>query len=239
MPHYRDEAIILRTHKLGEVDRILTALSKNHGQIRAVAKGVRKTSSRFGARLEPFMVADLQLFEGKNLDTVSQVEQLANYGASIVSDYARYTAASAIVEAAERLTRETSSAQHYMLLLGALRTLSQGLQPASQVLDSYLLRALALSGWVPDLDACHSCGDSEPVAFSIHTGHVSCNHCSMPGSVRLGDRGLRLMTNLLRGEWEQIALAEPGVKTTVSGVISGYLQWQLERGLKSLNHVER
>jgi DNA repair protein RecO (recombination protein O) len=239
MPHYRDEAIILRTHKLGEVDRILTALSKNHGQIRAVAKGVRKTTSRFGARLEPFMVADLQLYEGKNLDTVSQVEQLANYGADIVSDYARYTAASAIVEAAERLTRETSSSQHYMLLLGALRTLSQGLQPASQVLDSYLLRALALSGWVPDLDSCQGCGDAEPIAFSIHTGHVSCNDCTMPGSVRLGGKGLSLMTNLLRGEWEQVALSEMNVRATVSGVISGYLQWQLERGLKSLSHVER
>ena len=70
MPHYRDEGIVLRTHKLGEVDRIVTVLTKNHWQIRAVAKGVRKTSSRFGARLEPFMVADLQLYEGKNLDTV-------------------------------------------------------------------------------------------------------------------------------------------------------------------------
>ena len=63
MPHYRDEGIVLRTHKLGEVDRIVTVLTKSHGQIRAVAKGVRKTSSRFGARLEPFMVADLQLYE--------------------------------------------------------------------------------------------------------------------------------------------------------------------------------
>lgn len=239
MPHYRDEAIILRTHKLGEVDRILTALSKNHGQIRAVAKGVRKTTSRFGARLEPFMVADLQLYEGKNLDTVSQVEQLANYGSQIVSDYPTYTAASAIVEAAERLTRETSSSQHYMLLLGALRTLSQRVQPASQVLDSYLLRALALSGWVPDLNSCQGCGDTEPIAFSVHTGHVSCNDCTMPGSVRLGPSGLKLMTNLLRGEWEQVELADAGVKTTVSGVISGYMQWQLERGLKALNYVER
>jgi DNA repair protein RecO (recombination protein O) len=61
----------------------------------------------------------------------------------------------------------------------------------------------------------------------------------MPGSVRLGPSGLKLMTNLLRGEWEQVELADAGVKTTVSGVISGYMQWQLERGLKALNYVER
>src|SRR4051812_14657484 len=58
---YRDDAVVLRTHKLGEADRIITLLTKHHGQVRAVAKGVRRTSSRFGARLEPFMVADLQL----------------------------------------------------------------------------------------------------------------------------------------------------------------------------------
>ena len=138
MPHYRDEAIVLRTHKLGEVDRILTLLTRNHGQVRAVAKGVRKTSSRFGARLEPFMACDLQLYEGKNLDTVSQAEQIANYGAGIVNDYSRYTVASTIVEAAEKLTRELSNERHYLLVIGALRTLSQAEVEPSQVLDSYL-----------------------------------------------------------------------------------------------------
>jgi DNA repair protein RecO (recombination protein O) len=239
MPHYRDEAIILRTHKLGEVDRILTLLTRNHGQVRAVAKGVRKTTSRFGARLEPFMVADLQLFEGRNLDTVSQVEQLSNYGAPIVADYSTYTAASAMVEAAERMTRESSSSQHYLLLLGALRTLASGAQPSSQVLDSYLLRSLALSGWVPRLDACANCGSVKAASFSIHTGAVCCLDCDIPGSVRLGEGGLAHMQALLIGDWESVAQGLPQVRSNVSGVIAGYLQWQLERGLKSLNHVER
>ena len=70
MPTYRDEAVILRTHKLGEADRIVTLLTRYHGQVRAVAKGVRRTASKFGSRLEPFMVADIQFYEGRNLDTV-------------------------------------------------------------------------------------------------------------------------------------------------------------------------
>lgn len=238
MPHYRDEAIVLRTHKLGEVDRILTLLTRNHGQVRAVAKGVRKTTSRFGARLEPFMVADLQLYEGRNLDTVSQAEQLASYGAEIVADYSRYTIACAMVEAAERLTRETSSEQHYLLLLGGLRTLAALERPSNQVLDSYLLRALSLSGWIPDLEFCHSCA-VEAESFSIHTGLVSCHGCELPGSVRLGTQGLALMRALLKGAWDNVALATDQTKTAVSGVVSGYLQWQLEKGLRSLNHVER
>ena len=77
MPLYRDEAVVLRTHQLGEADRIITALTRSRGKIRTVAKGVRRTSSRFGARLEPFMVADVQLYQGRTLDIVQQAESLA------------------------------------------------------------------------------------------------------------------------------------------------------------------
>ncbi|QRN79320.1 MAG: DNA repair protein RecO, partial [Nocardiopsis sp. BM-2018] len=66
MPSFRDDAIVLRTHLLGEADRIVTLLTRNHGKIRAVAKGVRKTSSRFGSRLEPFMFVDIQWASGKS-----------------------------------------------------------------------------------------------------------------------------------------------------------------------------
>ena len=238
MPTYRDEAVILRTHKLGEVDRILTLLTRQHGQIRAVAKGVRKTSSRFGGRLEPFMVVDLQLYEGRSLDTVSQAEQLANYGAVIASDYPRFTIANAIAEAAERMTREVSSERNYLLVLGALRTLAAGEIRPDQVLDSYLLRSLSLSGWVPALDECSSCG-SEPVSFSTHTGAVSCRQCTLPGSVQLGTAGLHHMKSLLAGAWEEVSEASDAVRSGVSGVIAGYMQWQLERGLRSLSFVER
>jgi DNA repair protein RecO (recombination protein O) len=238
MPHYRDEGIVLRTHKLGEVDRIVTVLTKNHGQIRAVAKGVRKTSSRFGARLEPFMVADLQLYEGKNLDTVSQAEQLANYGSNIVSDYAKYTAGTAILEAAERLTRESSSSQHYLLVIGAIRTLANLQERADQVLDSYLLRSLSISGWVPSLDACHTCGN-DPIYFSTHSGAVSCQSCQLAGAVSIGSTGLSHMRSLLAGDWASVANTRDADRARVSGVIAAYLQWQLERGLKSLQHVER
>ena len=104
MPLYRDEAIVLRTQKLGEADRIVTLLTRQHGKVRAVAKGVRRTRSRFGARLEPAMVVDVQLYEGRSLDTVTQAETLAPYGDAIARDYVSYTAATAMLETAERLT---------------------------------------------------------------------------------------------------------------------------------------
>ena len=76
MPTYRDEAVVLRTHKLGEADRIITLLSRDHGKVRAVARGVRRTSSKFGGRLEPFSHVDLQFATGRTLDVITQAVTL-------------------------------------------------------------------------------------------------------------------------------------------------------------------
>src|SRR3954470_22856799 len=122
---YRDEGVVLRTQKLGEAARIVPLLTRQHGKVRAVAKGVRRTGSKFGSRLEPFMVADVQLYEGRSLDVVTQAESLGSYGADIAGDYASYTAANAMVETADRVTEAESSLQQYLLLVGALRSLAR------------------------------------------------------------------------------------------------------------------
>ena len=104
MPLYRDEAVVLRTHKLGEADRIITLLTRQHGRVRAVAKGVRRTTSRWGSRLEPFTHVDLQLAEGRSLDVITQAETLDPFHARLGLDYDRYTAGTVMLETAERLT---------------------------------------------------------------------------------------------------------------------------------------
>ena len=106
MPQYRDEGIVLRTQRLGEADRIVTVLTRNSGRVRAVAKGVRKTTSRFGARVEPFGHIDAHFHIGKSLDILSQVESFYSYGATLSQDYAKWTAGQAMLETAERLTPE-------------------------------------------------------------------------------------------------------------------------------------
>ena len=183
MPVYRDEAVVLRTHKLGEADRIVTLLTRQHGKVRAVAKGVRRTGSKFGSRLEPFMVADLQLYEGRSLDVVTQAESLGSYGALITQDYSAYTAANAMVEAADKLTEAEGSLQQYLLLVGALRSLSRHEHGASLTLDSYLLRALALAGWAPSFQDCARCGRvGEHTAVVVQLGGVVCDECAPPGT---------------------------------------------------------
>src|SRR5207249_930002 len=140
VPLYRDDAVVLRLQKLGEADRIVTLLTKRNGRVRAVAKGIRKTTSRFGARLEPFNHVDVQLATGRSLHVVSQVETLSPYGRDVASHYPSYTAASAIAETAERLTEDHEPAlRQYLLVVGALRTISTGEHASSLVLDAYLL----------------------------------------------------------------------------------------------------
>src|SRR5262245_34480486 len=97
---YRDEGVALRTQNVGEADRIVTVLTREHGRVRAVGKGVRRTSSKFGARLEPFTHIDVQFHTGRSLDIVTQVESMASYGADLAGDYARYTAGTAMLETA-------------------------------------------------------------------------------------------------------------------------------------------
>ena len=123
---YRDEGIVLRTQKLGEADRIVSLLTRSHGRVRAVAKGVRRTTSRFGARVEPFMHVDVQFATGRTLDVITQAETIAPLGVRITDDYGRYTAGTAILETAERFTAEERepSVQQFHLLAGALRSLA-------------------------------------------------------------------------------------------------------------------
>lgn len=242
MPTYRDEAIVLRTHKLGEADRIITMLTRNHGRIRAVAKGVRKTNSRIGARLEPFGHVDVQLHEGRGLDTVNQVESIAAHGAGLTSDYGAWTAGIAMLETAERLTPEEKlpSTQQFLLLVGGLRTLAAGDHTATLVLDAFLLRSLAIAGWSASFVDCARCGEEGPHrAFSIQGGGSLCPSCRGAGSATPAPETLALMGALLSGDWELADASEPRHQREASGLIAAYLQWHLERGLRSLPYVDR
>lgn len=240
MPLYRDEAVVLRTHKLGEADRILTMLSRNHGKIRAVAKGVRRTGSKFGARLEPFMVADVQLYKGRNLDIVNQAETLGSYGANISADYGTYTAASVMVETADKVTEDEGSLQQYLLLVGALRSLSRREHEASLTLDSYLLRALSVAGWAPSFADCAITGVPGPhSAFVVQLGGVVADDVAPPGAPRLDPRTIGLLSALLTGDWQTADESTDRTRAQASGIVAAYTQFHLDRGLRSLPHLDR
>jgi DNA repair protein RecO (recombination protein O) len=257
---YRDDGIVLRTHKLGEADRIVTVLARKTGRIRAVAKGVRKTRSRFGARLEPFTHVDLLLYTGRTLDVITQAETVRSYGEGLAADYPRYTTGTAMLETAERFTaiEKEPALRQFLLLVGGLRTLVDGEHEPRLVLDAYLLRSLAVAGYAPALDECAICGTRAPSAdpddaddlasaprrtpgrrtFGVAAGGLVCKACWAPGSASASGPTIDLMSALLRGDWGLADASERRNRVECSGLVAAYVQWHLEHSIRSLRHVE-
>lgn len=242
MPTYRDEVAVLRTHKLGEADRIVTMLTRHHGKVRAVAKGVRRTTSRIGARVEPFMLVDVQLYEGRNLDIVSQVETREPYARRIGVDYALFTAATAMVETADTLVdhEREPAPQQYRLLHGALAALARRDHEPGLLLDSFLLRSLAIAGYAPSFAECASCGAEGPHrSFAIGGGGAVCESCRPAGSAAPAPETMRLLASLLEGEWAVADVSALRHRREAAGLVAAYSQFHLERRIRSLPLVDR
>jgi DNA repair protein RecO (recombination protein O) len=245
---YRDDGIVLRTQKLGEADRIITILGRTSGRIRAVAKGVRRTKSRFGARLEPFTHVDLMLHAGRSLDIITQAEVIRSYGEPLTGDYPRYTAGVAMLETAERFTpvEKEPSLRELLLLIGGLRALTGAEHAPGLVLDAFLLRSLAVAGYAPALLECARCGATGDggggrrlPAFAVAAGGMVCATCRPPGAASPAAPTVALMLALLRGDWDGADSSERRHRVECSGLVAAYLQWHLEHSIRSLRHVER
>jgi DNA repair protein RecO (recombination protein O) len=242
VPLYRDEAVVLRTHKLGEADRIITLLTRQHGLVRAVAKGVRRTTSKFGSRLEPFTHVDLQLAEGRNLDIVTQAETITPFSSGLGMDYERYTSGTVMLETADRLVAEERepSVQQFLLLVGGLRAMASGERRPAQVLDSYLLRSLAVAGYAPSFQHCARCGlEGTHRWFNPSMGGMLCSTCRVPGSASPAAETVAVLGALLAGDWPVVEAADGRALKEASTLVSAYLAWHLERELRSMQHVER
>lgn len=242
MPVYGDEVVVLRAQPLGEADRILTLFGRERGKVRAVARGVRRTSSKFGARLEPFGVVDVQLFtrdpnDRSSLETVTQAVTVHSFANALVADYDAFAAASAMVETADRIIDAEPAPQQWVLLVGALRELARGERDAQSALDAYLLRALSLGGWEPSFTDCARCGAPGPHARVAHgAGGAVCDRCATAvGATHAADTDvLRHLWALLVGNRRVADAAAPEVRDRASRLVAGYLEHHLERGLRSM-----
>ena len=186
--------------------------------MRAVAKGVRRTKSKFGARLEPGSHVDIQLYTGRTFDTVTQVESIYNYGEALTDDYSRWTIAGTILEAAERFTshEHEPALQEFKLVTGAMRALADNKYDASMILDAYLLRSLAVGGYAPSLVNCSKCDAPGPHRyFSLVGGGSVCADCRPSASATPAVETLKLMSDLISGNWEsaiRLSLRSPSYR---------------------------
>ena len=234
---YRDVGIALRTVKLGEADRIVTFVTQGHGKVRAVAKGVRKTKSRFGARVEPPTHVALQLWEGRELDVVTSAEALDHFKA-VRTDLDRLTRATALLEAVDAVVQEREEDPRvYAMLLGALRVLAA--QEAPLLVPAFYWKLLAQQGVGPVVHVCAHCGEAaDLVAFDVAEGGALCRACR--SGVRVSGDAMRLLQRILGGELVAV-LAEPASPAgfEVEALATTALEAHLERRLRSVRLLDR
>ncbi len=238
MPLYHDRGVVLRTYKLGEADRIVSILTRGHGKVRAVAKGVRKTKSRFGGRLEPVSHVDLLMYEGRGeLDIVSQAETVDAFR-PLRDDLDRLGRAVSLLEAADQLSLEReANVRLYEMLVGALRTLAT--QDAPLVVSGFLLKALALEGYRPQVEACVACGTDGPlVSWAMEEGGLRCTaHRQGPA---VSPDAVVVLQDMLGGRLAA-ALDEhrPPVVSEVDHLVVRAFEHHVERRLRSVGTLDR
>ena len=237
MALYRDEAVVVRTYKLGEADRIVVLFTRDRGKVRAVAKGVRKTSSRFGARLEPASHVAVQLYEGRELDTITQAESLESLR-GLRDDLERITRSASMLEAVDHMTQERErNSKLYTMLVGALRTLAHHDHPL--IVPAFFFKLLALEGLRPMVDMCVVCEREDALcSFDLDEGGVLCvDHRK---GTALSPEAIGLLQAILGGRLNA-ALALPASAATidVEHLATRAMEHHLERRLKSVGVLDR
>ena len=232
MSQYNDKGVVLRGWRLGESDRIVVLLTAEHGKVRAVAKGVRKTKSKFGGRLELTSHVSFQMFEGRGeLGIVTQAETIERF-VNLRNDPNLFASASAMLEVSDHFSLDQNKdVKRYEMLVGALRTLDEN--PAPLVLPAFLLKVLAHVGLEPHLDLCTRCQSSGPlVSIDYNEGGVLCEKCRRGRSVT--ERSIAVMRSILGGGLSMaLAVEDNQVCSEVESVAYEAVEFHLERRLRS------
>jgi DNA repair protein RecO (recombination protein O) len=242
MPGYhKTEAIVLRSMRLREADRIVHLYTSTRGRLGAVVKGVRRTRSRFGGRLEPFFRVRLVLYEGRGeLHTVTQAEAIEWYP-QLRSSGASLQAAGAACESVLRLFDEGDmNVAVYNLLCHELQLLDADPSAAGAAnLLSFRLKLLLAAGFVPELAACASCSTeatdiSPEVFFSPAAGGVVCPECAGGDGFALAGAALSFMARALGAPLKDAPEAEPATLAQVDRAVTGTLEYHAHVRLRSV-----
>jgi DNA repair protein RecO (recombination protein O) len=233
---YKEQGIVLGSVKLDEADKIITILTQGSGKVRAVAKGIRRTQSRFGARLEPFTHVSLMLYRGRSLDTITQAEIVHPFR-GLREDFALFSAGEAMLESVDKVAEEHErNVRLFLLLKQGLEALETRPADPAAVAEAFLLRLLNLSGFAPSLQACASCGRREVRRFSFGQGGAVCEDCREHDSRRASAEALGWLAGLLQVDMADAGATPPalGVRGEARALLYGFAEYYLERRMRSL-----
>jgi DNA repair protein RecO (recombination protein O) len=243
MPPYKEQGVVLRSIKLGEADKIVTVMTQGSGKVRAVAKGIRKTTSRFGARLEPFTHVSLMLYHGRGqLDTITQAEIIAPHMA-IRQDLGLFAAGETMLEAVDKVAEEHErNLRLALLLLAGIRALDAQPADPGAVAESFMLKLLSLSGFHPSLSACAVCGANDPQLFSPGMGGAVCPTCAEGGVAPVSRAALVRLQRLAvvnLNDAGDVTEEDQRVRKESRGLLYGFAEYYLERRMRSLPMLAR
>jgi DNA repair protein RecO (recombination protein O) len=233
-----DQGIVLRSYPFGEADRVVVVLSPNRGKVRTVAKGVRKTKSRFGGRLEPFTHVDLVVYEGRQLDTITQVTVIEPF-ARLRLDLERVMAAGTMVEAADAVAQENENSHRlFLLLLRGLKALDRG-GGGRDLVSAFLLKLAGVVGVAPALSRCAACGRAEGLErFSFAAGGAVCIQCRTEGAVRLRPGLTNYLAGLAAADLSFLPPTDASFAGEAMGVARRFVEYHLDRRLGSLTVLD-
>ena len=235
----RVDCVVLRHSNWGEADRMLSVYSREHGKLRAIAKGARKMRSRKAGHLEPFTRVTLMLARGRDMWIVTQAETIDAY-LPIKETLALTGQAAYVIELLDRFTYdEGENRSLYNLVVDTLERLSMQMDPFT-VVRYYEIRLLDLLGFRPDLSYCVQCQNeikAEDQFFSVLHGGVLCPNCGprTTGSRPVSMATLKYLRHFQRSSFEDAcrAVIPAPVRQEMETLLNHYLTYLLERGLNT------
>lgn len=247
MALYNAEGIIIRVRNFDEADKIAVLLTPEEGKIQMVAKGARRPRNRFAAATQLFTQVKAQLFTGRNMDTLSQVEIQASFR-HLREDLVRMAYATYGCELMDALLpdRQKHDAP-YLLMLTVLHLWNEPEIGPEPVLRSFELKLLSMLGFRPSLHACASCGTEEiqmggAVRFAPSLGGVLCPNCSAEGegAIRISRGALESMKHLLDGDIRRahVIRLSGDLADEIDRVLSAYILLRTEKRLKSKEFLD-
>lgn len=229
--------MVLRKVDYGEADRIYTLLTREHGKVGAIAKGVRRSTSRLAGALEMFSQVDVQLARGRSLDVVTQAVRLP--GPRVSADVERTAYASLVAELADRVTEERHPVEG-MFELTSLALHELAVEPEPRRASAYFIMvALGLLGYAPQLQRCAGCErplPAAPAAFSAAAGGFLCVDCAEPAMHPVPVAALKVLRVMATGgiELYRRLKLDAALMGEVERVLESQLEYHLDRQLKSL-----
>jgi DNA repair protein RecO (recombination protein O) len=234
---YRTPAVVLKRMDLGEADRIVTLFSRDEGKIRAVAKGVRRTTSRSAGHLEPFTLTDVLFAVGRELDIISQADTLEAFRA-VREDLELATHGYYLAEVVDLLTEDRQENRTvFEVLVQALRDLARASDPRL-VLIVFHLRLLDALGYRPELRECVNCRaaiEPDTNSFSALLGGVVCPACgpAEPSARAIGTSALKLLRFLQLTGGERSVNVPRHISREAEALLRDYAEHIVERRLRS------